>query len=69
MNQIRSRRAKPAAWALGLGLCLSVLGAAATLAQDDAPLGGDPGEWIHEDIEAGYAQAKATGKPLLVAFR
>ncbi len=25
--------------------------------------------WIHEDIEAGYKQAKATGKPLLVAFK
>jgi len=28
----------------------------------------DPG-WIQEDIKAGYARAKATGKPLLVAFR
>ncbi len=25
--------------------------------------------WIYEDIDAGYAQAKKTGKPLLVSFR
>ena len=25
--------------------------------------------WIYEDIDAGYAQAKRTGKPLLVSFR
>ncbi len=25
--------------------------------------------WIFEDIAAGYAAAKRTGKPLLVAFR
>jgi len=25
--------------------------------------------WIEEDIKAGYARAKATGKPLLVSFR
>ena len=25
--------------------------------------------WIHDDIEKGYAEAKATGKPLLVTFR
>ena len=24
--------------------------------------------WIYEDIEAGYAEAKKTGKPLLVCF-
>ena len=26
-------------------------------------------DWIQDDIKKGYAQAKATGKPLLVAFR
>ena len=26
-------------------------------------------EWIYEDIEAGYAKAAESGKPLLVAFR
>ena len=25
--------------------------------------------WIYDDVEAGYAKAKETGKPLLVAFR
>ncbi|MAG56569.1 MAG: hypothetical protein CMJ83_09790 [Planctomycetes bacterium] len=25
--------------------------------------------WIYDDIEAGYAKAKAGGKPLLVSFR
>ena len=25
--------------------------------------------WIHEDIDKGYAEAKAQGKPLLVSFR
>ncbi len=25
--------------------------------------------WIYEDIDAGYAEAISTGKPLLVAFR
>ncbi|MEE8104086.1 MAG: hypothetical protein V3T86_00975 [Planctomycetota bacterium] len=24
--------------------------------------------WIYEDIDAGYAEAKKTGKPLLVCF-
>jgi len=26
-------------------------------------------DWIYEDINAGYAEAKKTGKPLLVSFR
>lgn len=25
--------------------------------------------WIYDDIDAGYAQAATTGKPLLVSFR
>ncbi len=25
--------------------------------------------WIYEDIDRGYAEAKKTGKPLLVSFR
>ncbi len=25
--------------------------------------------WIYDDIAAGFAEAKATGKPLLVTFR
>ncbi|MAG56038.1 MAG: hypothetical protein CMJ83_07090 [Planctomycetes bacterium] len=27
------------------------------------------GDWVYEDIEAGYAKARKTGKPLLVSFR
>ena len=27
------------------------------------------GNWIYDDIEAGFAEARKTGKPLLVAFR
>jgi hypothetical protein len=26
-------------------------------------------DWIYEDIDAGYAEAKKSGKPLLVSFR
>lgn len=26
-------------------------------------------DWIYEDINAGYAEAKKTGKPLLVSLR
>ena len=26
-------------------------------------------DWIYEDIDAGYARAKSTRKPLLVSFR
>ena len=53
--------------------CLALLWAGTTVAQDGGfgnPEVTDPrAKWIHEDIEAGYEQAKATGKPLLVAFR
>ncbi len=42
---------------------------AASFAQDpQAGAANEPG-WIRGDIEAGYALAQATGKPLLVAFR
>ena len=27
------------------------------------------GDWIYEDMAAGYAKAEKTGKPLLVSFR
>lgn len=29
---------------------------------------GVAGRWIYDDIEAGFAEAKKTGKPLLVCF-
>jgi hypothetical protein len=28
-----------------------------------------PASWIYDDINAGFAQAKKTGKPMLVVFR
>jgi hypothetical protein len=27
------------------------------------------GNWIYDDLDAGFAEARKTGKPLLVAFR
>lgn len=27
------------------------------------------GDWIYDDVAAGFAQARATGKPLLIVFR
>ncbi len=27
------------------------------------------GEWIYDDVDAGFAQAKKTGKPLMIVFR
>jgi hypothetical protein len=32
----------------------------------DTPLGP---EWIYNDVEAGFAEARRTGKPMLVVFR
>ncbi len=52
-----------------VGFMFALVWGASTLAQDpDAVVTDEPG-WIREDIEAGYAEALATGKPLLVAFR
>jgi len=28
-----------------------------------------PASWIYDDIDRGFAEAKKSGKPLLVAFR
>ncbi len=57
------------AGALAAGLALAVT-TVPSPAQDHAgnPLDVDEA-WIVEDLEAGYALAKETGKPLLVAFR
>jgi hypothetical protein len=27
------------------------------------------GKWVYDDLAAGYAEAKKTGKPMLVVFR
>jgi hypothetical protein len=56
------------------GLVCSMLIANSGLAQEFDKLKqalGDKvsADWIYEDIEAGYALAKKTGKPLLVTFR
>ena len=57
---------QPAAGAL----CLFVASLVSSLAAGQDPLLTDPDKrWIQDDIGAGYARAKATGKPLLVAFR
>jgi len=36
---------------------------------EDVAAAGAGGEWLHEDLESGYAEARATGKPLLIAFK
>ncbi len=33
--------------------------------KDDEP----KGDWIYDDLAAGFAEAKATGRPLMVVFR
>jgi hypothetical protein len=60
-----------------VGLVLGVLLLAATPlgAQDSNPLrdklkdNAADASWIYDDIDRGFAQAKKTGKPLLVVFR
>ena len=27
------------------------------------------GNWIYDDLDAGYAEAKKTGKPMMIVFR
>ena len=63
-------RRLPGRWSAG-ALCLAFLLCADSPADDElAPTWeAAPESWIQEDIEAGYAEAKKTGKPLLVAFR
>jgi serine protease Do len=60
------------------GLAILALLAAATLvhAQDNKEAIKKPlndvdlvGNWIYDDLPAAYAEAKKTGKPLLVVFR
>ena len=45
-------------------LVLSILAAAAQDKQNPAPIPG----W-HADLDAGFAEARATGRPMLVVFR
>ena len=52
-----------------VGFTFALVWGAITFAQDPEALETDEPGWIREDIEAGYAEALATGKPLLVVFR
>ena len=52
-----------------VGFTFALVWGALTFAQDPEAPETDESGWIREDIEAGYAEALATGKPLLVAFR
>ncbi|MHC4955212.1 MAG: hypothetical protein ACYTGZ_15265 [Planctomycetota bacterium] len=65
-----SPRRHPRRWTAA-ALCLAFLWCAASWADDELASEWEaaPESWIQEDIEAGFAKAKATGKPLLVAFR
>jgi len=55
--------------ATAVGIAASLVWGAGTSAPDPGVPGTDESVWILEDIEAGYAEALATGKPLLVTFR
>lgn len=56
---------------------LAIASSAPTSCQDESTralkeaIGDDlfGGSWIYEDIDAGYARAQKSGKPLFVAFR
>lgn len=52
-----------------VGFTLALVWGVVTFAQDADTLVTAGSDWIFEDIEAGYAEALATGKPLLVTFR
>jgi hypothetical protein len=55
--------------------CAFLLLAALAFAEDKAPLRAalkdtEPkGDWIYDDVAAGLADAKKTGRPLMVVFR
>ena len=51
-----------------VGVACALAWGAATSSPDPGAPSTDEPDWIHEDIEAGYAEALATGKPLLVTF-
>jgi hypothetical protein len=51
--------------------CLAILGAAQDkeklrTALKDTEVKGD---WIYDDLDAGYAAAKKSGKPMMIVFR
>lgn len=51
--------------------CTGVFAGAWALAEEPAPPAAAEAAdgWIHDDIDAAYAVARTSGKPLLVAFR
>ena len=67
---------KKCLWSAALGLGILCLAGSDVRAQDakgqlreklkDTAL---QGAWVYDDIDAGFAEAKKTGKPLLVVFR
>ena len=55
---------------LVMGVVLTTLYAMPEQGNDPLRLGDNvAGQWIYEDVEEGFRQAKKTGKPLLVSFR
>lgn len=57
-----------AAFLLG-GICMEAAEDRDAKVLDDRQNILDSGFWIYNDLEKGIAEAKATGKPLLVVFR
>lgn len=65
------------AWAVGAAMAAGLSSALATGAQDGAKEqlrialkdNEVKGNWIYDDLPAGYAAAKKTGKPMMVVFR
>jgi len=58
-----------------ISTCALLLTASITLADDKADLrealkDTEPrGDWIYDDLAKGFAEAKRTGRPLMVVFR
>ena len=68
------RKRVVASWAavLAVGVFLAV--GAVSLGDEDGPdpwqgPGAGSDDWIYDDIDAAYAAAKKSGKPILVGFR
>ena len=61
------------AWALLLAVSASPRAVAQGYTKDDLKAKLQDvdlvGNWIYDDINAGYAESKKTGKPLLIVFR
>ena len=69
-----ARRRRLLGWAVALTALVSLAAGAVSLADDEGPdpwqgPGSNSDDWIYDDIDAAYAQAQETGKPILVGFR